>query len=197
MSEFFEAPPPQPEALVEEAEGPAWFTSPRGVLPCSIPLNEIIARNDKVVIAVSGAVAYGSGFELSVVVFLGRDPSLRLSDPFNNRPEDSHGGGDLAPEMLRFGLEYGDGRKSANTNARPQYDDGEADPGHPTLVARGGRGGGRQWQQDFWCWPLPPEGPLQLVCEWPSMEIPLTRREIEARLILDGAARAQEIFPES
>jgi len=33
------------------------------------------------------------------------------------------------------------------------------------------------------------------VCEWPAASIPLTRHEIEAQVVLDAAARAQEIFP--
>jgi hypothetical protein len=35
---------------------------------------------------------------------------------------------------------------------------------------------------------------LALVCEWPAAGIPLTRHEIDARLILDAAARAEVIF---
>jgi hypothetical protein len=58
-----------------------------------------------------------------------------------------------------------------------------------------GTGWYREWHHDFWCWPLPPSGPLQLICEWPQMEIPLTRREVDAQLILDASARAEEIFP--
>jgi hypothetical protein len=117
-------------------------------------------------------------------------------DPFDYRPRQM--GGELPPEMLRLGTEYAHGRKSTNTNPRwPEFDEDEEDESSPTMIEHGGGGGGREWRQSFWCWPLPLPGPLQLVCEWPSMEIPLTRHEIDAQLILDAAERAQEIFPSS
>ena len=45
-------------------------------------------------------------------------------------------------------------------------------------------------------WPLPPPGPLTLVCEWPAMQLPLTCSELDAQTILDAADRAQVIFPD-
>jgi hypothetical protein len=42
--------------------------------------------------------------------------------------------------------------------------------------------------------PVPPEGPVQLVCEWPAYGIDLTRREIDAADIRAAARRAQVIF---
>ena len=45
-------------------------------------------------------------------------------------------------------------------------------------------------------WPLPPAGHLAFVCEWPAAEIPLTRQEIDAQLVLDAASHAQALFTE-
>lgn len=36
--------------------------------------------------------------------------------------------------------------------------------------------------------------PSFLVCEWPAMDIPLTRSELDAQTIRDAASRAQVIF---
>jgi len=33
-----------------------------------------------------------------------------------------------------------------------------------------------------------------LACEWPAMNVPLTRHELDAQTILDAAKRAQVIF---
>ena len=57
-----------------------------------------------------------------------------------------------------------------------------------------GGGGGGRWRQSYWVWPLPPSGPLAFVCEWSAASIPVTRREIDAQLVLDAAERAQQIF---
>jgi hypothetical protein len=41
---------------------------------------------------------------------------------------------------------------------------------------------------------LPPPGPVNLVCEWPAVEIPVARQEIDAQLILDAADAARAMF---
>ena len=67
-------------------------------------------------------------------------------------------------------------------------------PAGPVMHPRGGGGGGGRWSHTLWVWPLPPPGPLTLVCEWPAMGIAVTRSELDAKPILDAAARAQVIF---
>jgi hypothetical protein len=197
VDEFFEAPPPrsEPEESYEEPPVPPWFGPPRGVLPCAIPLAEVIARTDKAAIGIAGIFAYNTGFELKVFVLLTRD-SARLVHPFRFG-ESFDDEGPLSPKLVRVGLEYSDGRKATNTNPRwPMFgEDADVDESRPTMVQEGGNGGEREWRQDFWCWPLPSPGPLQIVCEWPMMEIPLTRFEIGADVVLGAAARSVEIFP--
>lgn len=105
-----------------------------------------------------------------------------------------HGGGDeIPPEMLRLGVQFADGSKATNTGGF--HHDANA-PAGPVMHPGGGGGGGASWRQTQWVWPLPPPGPLELVCEWPAMDIPLTRSELDAQTILDAAARAQVIFSE-
>ena len=41
--------------------------------------------------------------------------------------------------------------------------------------------------------PLPPDGPLHLVCVWPAEGLALTRAEIEAAPIREAAARAETL----
>jgi hypothetical protein len=47
-----------------------------------------------------------------------------------------------------------------------------------------------------WVWGLPPPGQLAFVCEWPARNIPETRVEIEAGLVLEAASRAVPIWPD-
>jgi hypothetical protein len=192
MSGFFEAPPPQPKTEPREPRMPVWFQAPRGELPCAVPLGEMIARNDKAAIGVAGGLAYTTGFELKFYVFT-PEPTPDL-EPFDRRALEEGG---LPSEFLRVGLEYADGSKLMNTTRRRWPDESKAgeDEARPTMTPQRGTGWYREWHHDFWCWPLPPSGALQLICEWPQMEIPLTRKEVDAQLILDAAARAEEIFP--
>jgi hypothetical protein len=156
-----------------------------------VSLGGVIARNDRVVVGVGGGLAYTTGFELSFYVFsLKEHPE---TEPFDREAMAS---GELTPEVLRVGLEYADGSKLMSTNPRRWGDDdGEVDEDRPTMSPKRGSGWHREWQHVFWCWPLPPAGLLQLICEWPAMEIGLARMDADARLILDAAAHAQRILP--
>jgi hypothetical protein len=55
-------------------------------------------------------------------------------------------------------------------------------------------GGGGRWSYKFWVSPLPPEGPVTFVCEWPAFDIEETYRELEGRRFIDAAANAKPIF---
>ena len=58
----------------------------------------------------------------------------------------------------------------------------------------GGGGGGGSWMQRQWLWPLPADGTLELVVEWPAVGIELTRTPVETAPIREAAARAQVVF---
>jgi hypothetical protein len=95
--------------------------------------------------------------------------------------------------MLRFGVEFADGRRATNTGgrgARPR----DTEPAGPVLNDGSGGGGGGRWTATMFLWPLPPPGQLVLVCEWPAAGIPLTRTEIDGRAVHEAAQRAQVIF---
>lgn len=42
----------------------------------------------------------------------------------------------------------------------------------------------------MWVEPLPPTGPLGLLCEWPAKGIPETRVDLDGRAVRDAASRA-------
>ena len=148
VSGFFEAPPPQPKTEPHEPRLPVWYQAPRGELPCAVPLGEVIARNDRAVVGVGGGLAYSTGFELSFYVFsLEERPEI---EPFCRETMED---GELAPEILRVGLEYADGSKLMSTNPRrwgEQDEDGGAED-RPTMGPQRGSGRHQEWQHDFWC----------------------------------------------
>jgi hypothetical protein len=61
----------------------------------------------------------------------------------------------------------------------------------------GGGGGGGRWSHANWVWPLPPPGPLTFVCEWPGLDIPLTRVAMDAERIRDAGGRAELLWPDA
>jgi hypothetical protein len=68
------------------------------------------------------------------------------------------------------------------------------EPDGPLLVPRGGGGGGQSWSHRLWLWPLPEEGPLSFVCEWPGLGIALTRTGIDLEPIRGAAGRSRLLW---
>ena len=99
----------------------------------------------------------------------------------------------LTDELLRFGVQFADGRKA--TNLDPRAHDPDQEPDRPVLNYHGG-GGGLAWDMGHWVWPLPPPGPFTFVCEWPARGIAESGAEIDAGSILEAAGRAVILWPD-
>ena len=69
-------------------------------------------------------------------------------------------------------------------------------PTAPILRFNGGGGTANRQVLRFWAWPLPPAGPLEFICQWPTFGIAETRVSIDAQLILDAARRSVQAWPE-
>ena len=185
--DFFDRPAPLPEP--EPAPAPPWTGPPHGMLPGAVPLELVLASNERAAVYIGRASVYSTGLELEVRVLVrghDLDPSL---DGVYHRP----GRGSTYEEMLRFGIEFSDGRKATNVGGSWP---GTEEPQDPVLWGMGGGGGGGRWRQDFWVWPLPPTGPVGFVCEWPAAGLALTRQEVDAKTFLHAAARARSVFPD-
>jgi hypothetical protein len=55
----------------------------------------------------------------------------------------------------------------------------------------------RRSSRGWWAWPLPPSGPLEFVCHWPTLGTGETRVGTDAQLILDTAGRSIRLWPEA
>lgn len=194
MNEFFEPRLPPPAEAEERYRRAPWLAAPRGALPGVVALERVLARTDRAAVCVTRVGAFPTGFELDLVTLTPVDRADL--DPLLFGPHHHRRMGrseDVPPDMLRFGLQFADGGKATNVGGFLPPEPGTAPTG-PVIVPGGGSGGDGRWQQSFWVWPLPPQGPLLLVCEWPAAGIALTRSEIDAGVILDAAARAQVLF---
>lgn len=187
MSDFFEAPPPPPEP--KEYHPPPWLGPPANMIGGAVPLQLVIARRKAVAVAVMNARAYPTGLEFTVSVRRPRGRSALEEPPFGCRPVS---GGEIEPEIFRFGVQFSDGRKATSLGGFPHLPDEE--PPGPVLVMRGGSGGGGQWDHGFWLYPLPPPGTLAFVCEWPSEGVSLSRVEVDASLVREPADQAEELW---
>src|SRR4029450_11973429 len=193
---FFQPPPPPegPMYRAVAASPPAWLGPPHNVLPGIAPVQLIIARTDKTVVALAGIQAYPAGFGFTLWLRL-RNVSAREEQQFPDLLTRVPFGGDPLPdEFFRFGVQFADGRKATNLDP-PSYDP-EHEPDRPVLIPHGGGGGGAVWDMEHWVWPLPPAGPLAFVCAWPGRGIAESRAESGAGVLLEAAGRAVTLLPD-
>jgi hypothetical protein len=166
-----------------------------------VALNLVLGRSDKAALWISAATVFTDGFEFEVQLQHRLDEEL--VDPFfmhvhraRRRSWSSEEG--LDPGLLRFGVQFSDGRKTTNLPDGSAFrGDPDAAPEGPVLRPGGGGGGGGRRRHDFWVWPLPPEGPLAFVCEWPAAGIPETRSEVDSALVRDAASHAVPLWSDT
>lgn len=187
--------PPQPPRR-------PWHGPPDNVAGCSVALNLVLGRSERAAIWIASADVYPEGFEFEVEIRHRFDEG-EIEHPFfmhHPRRRRRHGEDELDPELVRFGIEFSDGRKATNLGRHPPFAlPGAPDepPEGPVLSpSRGGGGGSGRWHHGFWAWPLPPEGPLAFVSEWPVAGIAETRTEIDSALIRAAAADVVELWPQ-
>jgi hypothetical protein len=202
---FDEQKPPDWEPEEEaEPEDPEWISPPRDWVGGVVPLELLVASSEAAAVFVTHLVAYPTGFGFTLHAFVRRDLEPDLLELEHLHPRRRRGKG-LPPELLRYGIEFSDGRAASNVHQmldgstsfiRALGEEGSEPDPRSTLILSPGRGGGGQGhsEQTCWVWPLPPEGPLSFVCEWPVVEIPETRVEVDAGLIIDAASKAREVW---
>ena len=194
MSGFFQPPPVPWPAQAEWTAVPPWTGRAHGV-PLGAAVSELrLASSDHAAVYVSYIDAYPEGFELEIrtstnIAYreLGREGDgpdvFGRHWPMVGEQRDA-----LPPQLLRIGVQFADGRIATNIGGHDRPVDGPV----LTPLRGGGSGSGDKsdFHQGYWIWPLPPAGPVGLVCEWPSTEIAQTRQEVDAQVLLDAAARA-------
>lgn len=186
--------PPAPEP--PEPPRPAWL-KPETALPGVVATELLLARSSAAAIAVSGLLAYPTGFEFILNLVLRREDRRGriLGGPGWLHGPAPYGDEPLPDEFVRLGVAFADGRVASNLGRRA-FPAPDSEPTGPVLLPDGGGGGGRHYDMRYWVWPLPPPGPVAFVCEWPALGIPESRAEIDAGLILDAATRAVQLWPE-
>jgi hypothetical protein len=194
---FFEPPRPPPELPEQAFERKPWWGAPTNELGVSTGLRLVLARTDDVVIALIDVIAYSEGVEFTLSV-LRRSPAAEpgpFDHPFGMFMPGRKAGEELPRDLLRFGVQFADGRKATTTGGPAMLEDSDP-PASPVLSQSSGGGGGARWDQSFWLWPLPTPGPVSFVVEWLSEGIELTRHELDAAPIIDASRGSETLWPE-
>jgi len=176
---FFRKPPPRLEL---QPRVPHPWDPPQTEFPGIVPINTLqFGRSEQAAIAITGMSAYTNGFEIVVTALIRPDaPGFDAETP---------GGNMLAHKPYQISLQLSDGHTV--TSARPH---GDSEPGGPILQPRGGGGTSHYQHSRWWAWPLPPSGPLEFICQWPTLRPGETRVSIDAQLILDAARHSVQLW---
>jgi hypothetical protein len=188
---FFDSIPQPPPPEPERWRQPAWMR-PDTVIPGSVPAEVLLVRTDRVAVAVGSVCAYPNGFEFTVHV-----RSRRVDDDFgpSGNPFSWHrrfAGAHAPDDALRLGVLYADGRRTATTSSRMHRDDSSDEL---VLNQEGGGGDDRSWDQRFWLYPLPPDGPVTLIASWLQRDVTEARAELDGTAIRAAARRAVSLWP--
>jgi hypothetical protein len=190
---FFDDRPRRP---IVETSGPGTVSvdsiPTRRVLPGLVTTRVIVFRTEVAVLVLDRFEVYRDIVMLRC--------NLRLRDyarlPIDGIPlRDSFewwAGEDPPDEFLRLAIVFSDG--SAWSNIDFVRVDAPPAPG-PRFHFGSGGGGGGSWTMDAWIEPIPPEGPLTFVAEWPSCGIPETRAMMEASELRQAARLVEEFWP--
>ncbi|MDA8209609.1 MAG: hypothetical protein M0Z92_11495 [Actinomycetota bacterium] len=165
-----------------------WVGPPDYVLPAVAPLAMVLARTDRVVVALLGVHVYFDSFGFAISVRTEPGIEVDISHAFRARYA---GGSDQ--EQLRIGVAFSDGSRVTDLDY-PFRPSEVQEP--PVRVLRPMGGGGQSYRvdQEFWSWPLPSPGSLDFFCQWESQGIPMTRCNTDAAPILEAARNARRLW---
>jgi hypothetical protein len=194
---FFELPSRGSGRPRPPDQRPRWLGPPEDSFGVLVPLRLVVVRTADLAVAIPSATGYrnGFGFELAIRRAAAEGDAFALDRTLHWLGRE----GSPPPEVLRVGVQFADGQKATSLESWWDYfdpqDAAQAPPPGPVLVPQGGAGGERVRSQSYWVWPLPPDGPLAFVVEWPALGVPLTQARVDGALIRQAAAQDKGLWP--
>jgi hypothetical protein len=168
---------------------------PENEIPVAVPISTLLARTDDIAIALIDVQAHTVGLRFDLAVRLRHEPRGSMRHK-SYAMLNHYAGGEDADQQFLLGVEFADGRTVTNFGhpgfgATPP----DEDPEKPSLSPMGGGGGGRSYDQSYWLTPLPPAGPLVVVCAWSAFDLPESRTVVDGAAIAEAGSRAVVLWP--
>ena len=207
--DFFPEPPDLDLDLEDDdPPQPVWMGPPEDVLPGVVPVELLLGRSASTALTLTGIRAFPTGLAMTLGVRM-RGSSRRrdLHSEVFDGPYEHDMGREWQAQRLKWGFELADGRRVTNVDPWQEPPEHSHAPGapddwrswtpeRPVLHGGGGSGGSRSVDREQWLWPLPPAGPLTVVCQWLEHDIELTVHRLDAEPFLAAAARARPLWPD-
>jgi hypothetical protein len=217
---FFEPLPPQPpERSPDQPTGwrpPLWDRPSEALLGAPVDAAIVLGRGERAAVVFDNVRAYPNGFAFSLSIL--RNP-MTPRDPMG--PGFMGRGHPLGPGGPRIGFEFSDGTRAqiggparggfppagtttqmlvaAGAGSEPRTPfgvpvDADGVPVAPVLMMRGGGGNGERFDTGFWCFPLPPPGPMTIFSEWPDEGIDESATPFDADRIRRAVPRVVTLW---
>lgn len=209
MTEDFFDPLPEPPPP-EKHEPPAWLQPPPDELAALVPVRQLLARSDRgIVVLLSHLDAFQQGCSFRIRISAHRQDAMDESEWLDIQETAMGGarfhhrrsGGGGSDGLLRFGVQFLDGRKATTTGGPQPHQWRDQEPDGPLLTQHGGGGSGSDRfatsSSSLWLWPLPPAEPFDFVVAWPALGVGLTRVELPGGGIVEAASRAGLLWPDT
>ena len=159
----------------------------------------VLALTERVAVSLENITAFDSGVSFALIFRLAPSeedwreserPSARHGRRFGaERPQTP-----IDPAILRFGVEYSDGRRVANvwTDMLLFFESPEG----PLLSSSSAGWSERDGYSQYWLAPLPPPGKVMFAVEWPSRGLEFTSVELDSEVFRQAASHAVSLWPE-
>jgi hypothetical protein len=211
--EPFAEPSPEPQQPAERSWAPPeWDRPSEGTLPAIIGVSRLLGRTDNVALAVDHVRVYPNGFQIVVStrtnprlppeLRTGGFASVTLLAARSAAPDRDDATTPLPPPPLlphhrlhmgpRIGIRFSNGQ-SAGADRQSPFEVAKDEHGIPTgpvILGGGGGGGNGHFRFDYWVFPLPPPGELEVFAEWKIAGIEETSIVINGDDIRDAAQHA-------
>ena len=170
---------------------------PESELGVAVPARAVLVSKPEVVVALVDCVAYTTGFKFSIAMRTKSDlnpTAMGFPSPHMQRPPE---------EPYRFGVKFADGRDTKSTPGREDRIDfykaiqegREPDvPAGPVISSTGGGGGGKRWDFRYWVWPLPPDGPVTITCEWADLWSGSVTADVDGTAIRRAGENSKQLW---
>jgi hypothetical protein len=189
-------PPREPAGFVPVVGPPPWAGPPESEIGVAVPVRATLHSTPDLVIALIDLVAFSNGFEFRI--------ALRSKNSIEPRsmgfgPPGGH------HESLEVEIGFADGRSGKSPASQPSVEvlnyyqearEGREPelPAGPVIGLGSGGGGGRRWDFQWWVWPLPPDGPVTLLCRWPAGKIVTKSLELDGAAIRRAGAESKDLW---
>ena len=173
--DFFELPQP-----VDDDEEEDWQDPTTPYLPVVLPYSHLLAKTDEAVVLLAGLQVFPDGVSIEINSYTRGAARKRIERNYRGQGGRIMADGVVPEEFLRIGVAFPDGKKA--TNLESPWHRSEDAP-EPDCGIESGRssGGGGEYSESFWIWPLPTDGDFTIVCEWPVANI------LQTFTVMDGA----------